>query len=141
MKAMASLLYAFILIAGNAVAAECSPKDAEAADLAVDHLTTWQTINDFFNHYRQCDEGEIAEGSSEAIIRLLVDKWETLPELKKVIEKTPPLKGWMLNHINTTLDSGDLFKLEKLATSQCPSLDKGLCEEIAMSEHEAATGH
>jgi hypothetical protein len=141
MKAMASLLYVFILIAGNAVAAECSSKDAEAADLAVDHLTTWQTVNDYFNHYRQCDEGEIAEGSSEVVTRLLTDRWETLPELKKIIAKTPPLKGWMLNHINTTLDTDDLLKVEKLATSQCPSSDKGLCKEIATSAHEAATGN
>ncbi|NDO83653.1 hypothetical protein CJP72_23750 [Citrobacter sp. NCU1] len=141
MKVLASLLFVFILIAGNAVAAECSPKDAEAADLAVDHLTTWQTVNDYFNHYRQCDDGDIAEGSSEAVIRLLADKWETLPKLDKIIAKNPPLKGWVLNHINTTLDTDDLFNVEKLATSQCPSSGESLCKEIASSAHEAATGN
>ncbi|HBI09623.1 MAG TPA: hypothetical protein DDY57_05605 [Franconibacter pulveris] len=104
-------------------------------------MTTWQAVSDYFTHYRQCDDGAIAEGSSEAVIRLLADNWEALPELESVIAKNPLLKNWMLSHINTTLDTDDLFNVEELAISQCPSSGKSLCNEIAASAHKAATSN
>ena len=81
MKSVILLLAVTFLSVSNALADECTIKDAEAAEQAVDHLTSWQVMNDNFTRFHQCDEGSIAEGNSEAVIRLLVDKWETLPKL------------------------------------------------------------
>lgn len=139
MKNILSLLAIFILVFGNAVAAECTPKDAEAADLNVDNLSSWSEVNNYFSHYQQCDDGDIAEGSSEAVIRLLVDKWDTLSELGKLTSGDPEFKKWMLKHINATLDTDDLFKVVKFASSKCPRANGPLCKEIATAAHDATT--
>src|SRR5262245_46343165 len=59
----------------------CSPEQAQAADQLVDSLDSWSAVNTYFTKYEHCDDGSIAEGSSEAIARLLADKWSTLPQL------------------------------------------------------------
>lgn len=130
-----------LLTAGNAVAeihaAKCSASQAEAADAAVDTLNNWKAVADFRAKFAQCDDGSIAEGSSEAVARLLVDHWDTLPELSRLITKTPALRLFVLRHINSTLDTSDLEKIRQNATN-CPSGVHSLCKSIAKAAAEAA---
>ena len=108
----------------------CSPADAEAADAMVDRLDSWNKVDYTVKHFRQCDDGSIAEGNSEAIARLLVDKWKTLPTLAKLIKYNPSLKIFVLHHIDTTLDTDDLKKIKQLSLSACPRDLSSLCKDI-----------
>lgn len=108
----------------------CSPANAEAADAMVDKLDSWSKVDYMFKHFRQCDDGSIAEGNSEAIARLLVDKWKTLPTLAKLIKQNPSLKMFVLRHIDTTLDTEDLKKIKKLSLSACPKNLYSLCKDV-----------
>jgi len=126
-----------LLLSSNALAEVCIPKDAEAAEQAVDHLTSWQVMNDNFTRFHQCDEGSIAEGNSEAVIRLLVDKWETLPKLSVLTRQNAAFETWVLGHIDSTLDSGDLQTTVDLATSQCPASESTLCRKIVKAAQAA----
>ncbi|WP_222889524.1 hypothetical protein [Enterobacter sp. C2] len=126
-----------LLLSSNALAEVCIPKDAEAAEQAVDHLTSWQVMNDNFTRFHQCDEGSIAEGNSEAVIRLLVDKWETLPKLSVLTRQNAAFETWVLSHIDSTLDSGDLQTTVNLATSQCPASESTLCRKIVKAAQAA----
>ncbi len=126
-----------LLLSSNASAEVCIPKDAEAAEQAVDHLTSWQVMNDNFTRFHQCDEGSIAEGNSEAVIRLLVDKWETLPKLSVLTRQNATFETWVLSHIDSTLDSGDLQTTVDLATSQCPASESTLCRKIVKAAQAA----
>lgn len=126
-----------LLLSSNALAGLCIPKDAEAAEQALDHLTSWQVMNDNFTRFHQCDEGTIAEGNSEAVIRLLVDKWKTLPELNVLAKQNAAFETWVLSHIDSTLDSGDLQTTVDLATSQCPASESVLCRKIVKAAQAA----
>lgn len=130
-----------LLAAGNVAAethtAKCNASQAEAADAAVDTLNSWKAVAAFRAKFAQCDDGSIAEGSSEAVGRLLVDHWDTLPELSRLIEKTPALRPFVLRHINSTLDTGDLEKIKQNAAN-CPSGVQSLCKCIAKAAAEAA---
>jgi hypothetical protein len=124
-----------ILLATAGVAAPvCSPKDAEAADAAVDSLNSWQTIQVWHRKYASCDDGSIAEGSSDAIAKLLVGKWDTLSTLAVLIARDPALQSFVIRHINSTLDTSDLERIRNLSTSSCPPETKALCSSI----HDAA---
>lgn len=130
------------LLAGGSAAAQshaitCTPAQAEAADAAVDTLNNWEAIAAFRTKFRQCDDGSIAEGSSEAVARLLVDHWDTLPALSHLIAKTPALRPFVLRHINSTLDTGDLEKIKQNA-AHCPGSMQSLCKSIAQAATEAA---
>lgn len=116
----------------------CSERDATAADAMVDHLDTWADVNTTFTKYGHCDDGEIAEGNSEAVARLLVDHWDTLPQLQTLIKHNPRLKGFVLRHIDTTLDTDDLSKITTLSASSCPAGVSTLCRELGDAASKAS---
>jgi hypothetical protein len=125
------IVLAFVLLgACGAQAKTCSPEDAEAADAAVDGLDSWTKIASVFKKYGHCDDGSIAAGNSEAVARLLVDQWATLPVLAKLGKRDPALKRFVLHHIDSTLDTDDLGKIMVLASSQCPTGTASLCSEL-----------
>lgn len=137
MKYVILLLIVTFLSVSNALAGECTIKDADAAEQAIDHLTNWQAMNDNFIRFHQCDEGSIAEGNSEAVIRLLVDKWEALPKLSMLIRQNAAFETWVLSHIDSTLNSGDLQAAVNLATTQCPASESALCQKIVKAAQAA----
>ncbi|RKR42864.1 hypothetical protein [Paraburkholderia sp. BL17N1] len=108
----------------------CTEHDAVGADAMVDSITTWDAASVAFTKYGQCDDGDIAEGYSEAIARLLVDRWNTLPRLGQLIKRNPSLKGFVLRHIDSTLDTADLDKIKGLSTSSCPSGMETFCKAL-----------
>lgn len=125
-----ALIAACIASAPVAHAKVCSERDATAADAMVDHLDSWAQVSTTFTKYGQCDDGEIAEGNSEVIARLLVDHWDTLPQLGTLIRHDPQLKGFILRHIDTTLDTDDLTKIARLSASSCPAGMNALCRAL-----------
>lgn len=113
----------------------CSPQDAEAADAIIDHLDSWAQVESAFKKFRHCDDGSIAEGNSEAVARLLVDRWQTLPQLAALIKRNPALRRFVVRHIDGTLDTADLEKIKKISSSSCPQGMAALCNDL----HSAAT--
>ncbi len=109
----------------------CSQRDANAADAMVDRPDSWAQVDLAYTKYRHCDDGAIAEGNSEAIARLLVDQWQTLPQLDALIKRNPPLKAFVLRHVDTTLDTNDLNKIKQLSTASCPAGMGALCRALA----------
>ena len=116
-----ALVTACMASAPIAHAKVCSQRDATAADAMVDHLDSWAQVSATFTKYGHCDDGEIAEGNSEAIARLLADHWDTLPQLGTLIRHDSRLKGFILRHIDTTLGTDDLTKIDTLSASSCPA--------------------
>jgi hypothetical protein len=108
----------------------CASTQAESADTMTDTLDSWRKVSLYFEKYRACDDGSIAEGSAEAIARLLVDKWQTLPELALQIQRDPALELFVISHLNGTLDTGDLKKIAQRSESSCPSGAGRLCENL-----------
>jgi hypothetical protein len=111
----------------------CSPKDAEAADAAVDGLDSWAKVEWSFKKYGHCDDGSIAEGNSGAVARLLVDHWATLPLLAERVKRDQALKKFILRHIDSTLDTDDLSRIGELASTQCPSGSAPLCRQLSQA--------
>ncbi|NHZ96616.1 hypothetical protein [Massilia sp. CCM 8734] len=125
----ALLLCAFLSPAAHAKK-KCTRADADAAQAMIDHLGSWEKIDQGRRRYGQCDDGSISDGISEAVARRLVDNWDTLPTLANLIKKDRALKPFVTRHLNETLNSEDLEKIQVLATSSClPGLKK-LCADL-----------
>jgi hypothetical protein len=118
----------------------CRAQDAKAADAMVDHIDSWTKLSMVYAKYKSCDLGEIAEGNSEAIARLLVDHWNTLPQLGKLIARNPRLKAYVLRHIDSTLDGADLTRIKRLASSSCLRDITSLCAALAAAAARAPDG-
>ncbi|AMO49064.1 hypothetical protein [Kosakonia oryzendophytica] len=130
MKKVIFVLFCGIFTAFSTWAKTCTPADAKAADMAVDSLDTWMAVNQNRINYGHCDQGDIAEGNSEAIVHLLVDHWDSLADLKALLPKNPALKAYVFRHIDSTLDTKDLDTIQSQATHSCPSALSALCDEI-----------
>ncbi|MGY5957438.1 hypothetical protein ACUY4R_001627 [Kosakonia sp. BK9b] len=138
MKKIRVLMLIGLMTANIALAKTCAPSDAEAADVVVDSLNTWSAVNQYRVKFGHCDEGDIAEGISESVARLLVDHWDTLPDLTTQISKNPALKNYVLRHIDSTLDAKDLDKIRSQASQLCPVKQGALCREIKRAAEKAA---
>ncbi len=108
----------------------CTGRQADAAEAAADHLSSWREVASYETRFGPCDDGAMAEGSSEAVARLLVDRWWTLPELASAIRRQPRLEAFVLDHINSTLDTGDIRTIEQHAGRDCPAAASALCGAI-----------
>jgi len=108
----------------------CSPTEAQRADAAVDQLHSWEALYKWYGTYRQCDDGGIAEGVSEAVARNLVDRWETLPRLAQLGKQSPEFRRFILKHVDETLDDNDLKKIRTSAATKCPSGLRALCDNL-----------
>jgi len=137
MRRLATLACLFLVATGSAVAKDCSPADEEAADMATDYLTNWQAVRDSYARYRQCDDGSIAEGNSEAVVRLLVDKWNTIPELVALTKQNADFESWVLKHIDTTVNGEDLESIERNAKENCGDNRKKICSKISSAASQA----
>ncbi|WP_232829635.1 hypothetical protein [Rahnella sp. NRRL B-41462] len=85
----------------------CTERDAEAADIAVDNLDSWDALHKNYIAYAQCDDGSIAEGNSDAMARLLVDKWPQIAKLQSLINRDSGFEKYIMRHIDATLDADD----------------------------------
>lgn len=106
--------------------------------MAVDSLNSWAAVNQNRVKFGFCDDGDIAEGNSEAVARLLADHWDSLPDLATQINKNPAFKAYVLRHIDSTLDTKDLDKIRTQASQSCPVKQGQLCGEIKEAAEKAA---
>lgn len=121
----------------GAWANNCSSKDAEEAQTAVDRIDSWAHLAQFRERFLRCDHGSVAEGSSEAVARLLVDHWADLSALTGIEANHPGVTAFALRHINSTLDTGDLRQIAYLATKQCRPADTKICTGLKAATRRA----
>lgn len=130
MKPMHWVFIACLVWATCAHGSDCSRDDSSAAEAALDGLDSWEKLAANFQKFRRCDEGVVAEGNSEAIARLLVDKWESLPQLGQLTANNLPLKNFILRHIDGSLDVDDVKKIAFMSQSSCPGGMNTFCGEL-----------
>jgi hypothetical protein len=107
-----------------------------AAEDSAARLTDWKQIYGAFERFAHCDDGAIAEGFTESVVRLLATHWETLPQVAPLESKNPAFRSFVLQHTNDTGDTSDLKRVARLARTQCPKGHGPLCTAI----FQAATG-
>jgi hypothetical protein len=133
----AVLTLGIVTVGPIANARECSRSEEIAAGDSVVRLGSWARMHEVFQKYSQCDDGFIAEGYSEGVARLLVDRWNTFPQLAALTLSDPSFKGFVLRHINSTLNLKDLKRISFLASNNCPRASEPLCTEIKATSEES----
>lgn len=118
--------------------AECSQADALAAENSTDHLKSWPAVHDSYAKYKQCDDGAIAEGYSDDIVKLLANDWRSLDPLRRYTSSDSGFYRFVLSHIDATTDWDDLKKIVSNASHDCPKNASKMCIEI---QHKAAAAY
>jgi hypothetical protein len=78
----------------------CTDEDAILADKSVDSLNDWRHVYESFKRFRQCDDGAIAEGYSDKIASLLVNRWDSVGQLFHLWRAHPQFGRFVLAHVD-----------------------------------------
>jgi hypothetical protein len=98
---------------------------------------TWETLYQSYRSYRLCDDGAIGEGYSESVARLLVDHWNTLPQLAHLARKDAEFRAFVMRHVDATLNMDDVEKIRKNAKTLCPTGLRTVCNGLAKQADSA----
>ncbi|HZC24296.1 MAG TPA: hypothetical protein VE866_13215, partial [Candidatus Binatia bacterium] len=96
-----------------------------------DSLRTWDALYKSYRSYQRCDDGAIAEGYSESVIRILADHWSTLPQLSRLAKHDAQFRRFVIRHVDATLNSDDVMLVRSKAKTACPEGSNKLCSDLA----------
>jgi hypothetical protein len=108
----------------------CNEVKARQAEEAVDGLSSWDRVHKWYKTYRQCDDGVMGEGFSEAVPRNMVDRWRTLPQLAELARNDIGFQRFVLKHENRTLNDNDLKKIRANSAGDCPAGLHRRCRDL-----------
>ncbi|HKN18049.1 MAG TPA: hypothetical protein VJX47_13950 [Candidatus Sulfotelmatobacter sp.] len=136
-----SLFLTFVVLALIVAKADaqtrCSKKQYKQASDKADQLGSWDSARDFYRQYRQCDDGGIGEGVSDAVTTLLANHWDDFPKLVVISTANPGFEKFVLRHIDATVPVETLQSISKNARGRCPQKAAGLCKMIAAAASSA----
>jgi hypothetical protein len=127
----------FLLSPAIGKAQFCSAKQAVLAATEAETLTDWKKVHAFYSEFAACDDGEVADLFSEAVLNLLTKHWVEINVLMSEIKKDQPFQEFVLNHVDSTADTEDLKRVRANATNHCPKEESSLCAAIAKTADEA----
>jgi hypothetical protein len=136
-RAMSRLVAVLLLTYGMGALADgtptkpCSKAEAIRAEKDVDFLSDWDRVYRSYARFSHCDDGAIAEGYSDAVGKLLADKWQNLGRLIELTKLHKGFQRFVLKHIDSTLSSETLLKISNNARSSCPANAQRLCRLFA----------
>jgi hypothetical protein len=134
LSGLPALAFLVTLMSGSeAVAAnanECSHDDGVAAEAVTGYLDSWKNLHSAYKQFKQCDDGGIAEGFSEAVARLMADNWASLDRVLPLTYTDPAFEAWFVDHLDETDNNDDLVKIDHLAKVVCPAGARSLCHKI-----------
>ena len=142
MKAHMIAALALVLMASPASAADtkaCSTPEAEAAERGVDALHSWSDLHAAFKKFGHCDDGAIAEGYSDFVMRMLASRWDELGALQTAATADPAFRAFVLSHIDETWVGVEFEKVMQSARTHCPARARGLCLDILKSGSKTAS--
>ncbi len=109
----------------------CTRAEAIKAEGETDKLKTWDSVYQFYKEFSHCDDGGIAEGVSDAVAKLLANRWDSFDELAKLASNEKGFENFVLRHVDETIDwSHDAPKIHQNARSHCPSKSTRLCKAL-----------
>ena len=98
------------------------------ADELVTNAQNWDQMLMFFNKYSSCDDGYIAEGVSDKIVKLLGE--QGFDKILDITKKNPQIIDFIVRHIDETTDYDELRKVYNQAKDHCPKTMVKTCNLI-----------
>lgn len=130
-----TFMLALLILQGCAWANEqqrpiCTREQAIKAEEEAGNLNTVEAIYSSFQRFYHCDDGAIAQGYSESIVRLLVHNWSQIAALNMVTSSDNKFERFILRHIDETMAVDDQQMLLSNTRNRCPPDARRLCRLI-----------
>ncbi len=114
----------------EARAGSCSDRRAQLAATEAQELPNWNGVAHYWKHFGGCEGDALRQTVSGAIGTLLVTHWNQLPALVAEVHRQPKLRGFVLSHIDDTLNRKDVARIQREAGTSCPRGARSLCADI-----------
>lgn len=111
----------------------CTMDEGMRADSETDHLKDWDAVYRSFKKFGHCDNGAVAEGYDDVIVRLLVSDWSHFDALARFAGEGKAFEQFVLRHIDELASQKDLNAIANNAKSLCPPGQGALCKRIEAS--------
>ncbi len=108
----------------------CSRDEAIQAEKDTDYPTDWDRMYQSYRRFSHCDDAAIGEGYSDAVGKLLANKWQDFGELAKVASRGAGFQCFVLKHVNETIPADTSEKIVENAKTRCPSGHGRFCRLI-----------
>jgi len=115
----------------------CANQESQAAEAVAATASTWEQLHQQFKLYGHCDDGAVAEGFSEVVSLLLVERWGYVHGLDVLSAADPDFRKFVIHHIDETVPSDRLIQIRKNSATQCPDRLKTLCHDIEVAAMDA----
>jgi len=139
MKARLSIAVLAGLAFGAAHAADktCTKADSANAEKAIERVLNWPQLQKTWQDYRHCDTGAVADGYTDALMRMMVD-WKGLDSLASAMQKNAEYKEFIYAHIKSPAAKDDHAMVYSRAKASCPKGLDEFCAELADTVRPAA---
>jgi hypothetical protein len=118
----------------------CASKGSVRAQDSLRIEYSWPVIYRVYRAYERCDENVyFSEAFSTGILKSLVKKWETLPELQKFAASDSTFLDFVLIHIDATADYDAVKQILLNISKNCPAKCGKLCERLRARTQRAAS--
>ena len=131
---------ALLLSVGGAARAQfpdCTDAQAKRAEKDIGAVRTWDALYKSYKQYEKCDDGDVADAYSDAVATLLVEHWSTLPRLAQLAKKNDDFWQFVLDHIDSSDDPGDLRAIRRRAERRCPAGLLSTCRDLKKAADSA----
>ena len=97
----------------------CTLEDADQANKGLGGVNDWHHVYESFERYAHRDDGAIAEGYSDKIASLLVDRWASVKELFHLWRAHPQFSRFVLAHVDELMSPEQAKIITKNARQRC----------------------
>jgi hypothetical protein len=108
----------------------CTDKDANLAIEASTSPSNWEAMYQVFKKFGHCDDGAIAEGYDDTVVRLLAKDWRHVDALVRLVASDKSFERFVLQHISETVPDDELDAAANNVKTACPAGQSRLCGAI-----------
>jgi hypothetical protein len=82
---------------------------------AIPKCRSWAALHRLRVKYPALDDGAAAESYSDFVVRRLADRWSTVPELQREVDRDPGFGKWVVTHVDGSVSLPKLRKIVRNA--------------------------
>lgn len=110
----------------------CSTAMYDRADTSLEKAAdSWPELFQHYRAFRSCEDGALAEGYSEAVVKLFANAWAQFPKFVALAERDAAFRRWAIGHIDASTSSDDLKNVVRQAERCAGDFKTGdLCRRV-----------
>ena len=137
---MKILIIILLFFLANCIASaeekHCTKTEAMEAEISAHQLNNWEEVYSSYNRFKHCDDGAIAEGYSDSVVRLLAFNWNQIEKLIQ-LSSDKEFFAFVIHHIDSTVGKSEIQKIITNSNQHCPESATTLCLVIEEAARKA----